>query len=157
MSLKDLEMRHPQAGEQPTSATTDSFESVQKDELNDCSTAEDSKSSVATAFVSVDDLKPVKTESTSTTLPCHDSAPQHPSPDTSFSSGGLVFDTPPSAIETPSTETSARSDTTPTSVASDADVSSNTKATLTVVRNPAGHIMEGLMRRWDLNFFRNSR
>ncbi|XP_044499634.1 uncharacterized protein LOC123221032 [Mangifera indica] len=179
MSLKDLEMRHPQAGEQPTSATTDSFESVQKDELNDCSTAEDSKSSVATtfvsvddlkpvkteststtvatAFVSVDDLKPVKTESTSTTVPCHDSAPQHPSPDTSFSSGGLVFDTPPSAIETPSTVTSARSDTTPTSVASDADVSSNTKATLTVVRNPAGHIMEGLMRRWDLNFFRNSR
>ncbi|XP_031249008.1 uncharacterized protein LOC116106836 [Pistacia vera] len=156
MSLKDLEMRHPEA-EQPTSATTDS-ESLQKDDLKDCSPTEDSKSSKATALVSVDDLKPVKTESTSTTvLNGHDSASHHPSPDTSISSGGLAFDTPPSAIETPSTGTSARSDTTSASVASDADVSSNTKATLTVVRNPAGHIMDGLMRRWDLNFFRNSR
>ncbi|KAF1875724.1 hypothetical protein Lal_00006354 [Lupinus albus] len=39
---------------------------------------------------------------------------------------------------------------------SDADISHNTKATVTVVRNPAGHVMDGLMRRWDFNFFKNS-
>jgi hypothetical protein len=34
-------------------------------------------------------------------------------------------------------------------------LSGNTKATLTVERNPANHIMDGLLRRWDL--FRNGR
>nr|ABK94721.1 unknown [Populus trichocarpa] len=37
----------------------------------------------------------------------------------------------------------------------DTDLSGNTKATLTVERNPANHIMDGLLRRWDL--FRNGR
>jgi hypothetical protein len=36
-------------------------------------------------------------------------------------------------------------------------LSGNTKATLTVERNPAGHIMDGLLRRWDFNLFRNGR
>ncbi|XP_019426437.1 PREDICTED: uncharacterized protein LOC109334897 [Lupinus angustifolius] len=36
------------------------------------------------------------------------------------------------------------------------DISHNTKATLTVVRNPSGHLMNGLIRRWDFNFFRKS-
>lgn len=40
---------------------------------------------------------------------------------------------------------------------SDTDISHNTKATLTVVRNPASHVMDGLIRRWDFRFFRNSR
>ncbi|KAJ1428795.1 Serine aminopeptidase, S33 [Sesbania bispinosa] len=38
---------------------------------------------------------------------------------------------------------------------SDTDISHNTKATLTVIRNPSGHVLNGLMRRWDFNFFRN--
>ncbi|XP_012567987.1 uncharacterized protein [Cicer arietinum] len=38
---------------------------------------------------------------------------------------------------------------------SEIDISHNTKATLTVIKNPAGHVMNGLMRRWDFNFFRN--
>lgn len=39
---------------------------------------------------------------------------------------------------------------------SEIDISYKTKATLTVIRNPAGHVMNGLMRRWDFNFLRNS-
>ncbi|WJX27062.1 Alpha/beta hydrolase domain-containing protein 17C [Trifolium repens] len=39
---------------------------------------------------------------------------------------------------------------------SEIDISHKTKATLTVIRNPAGHVMNGLMRRWDFNIFRNS-
>ncbi|CAJ2658495.1 unnamed protein product [Trifolium pratense] len=39
---------------------------------------------------------------------------------------------------------------------SEIDISHKTKATLTVIRNPASHVMNGLMRRWDINIFRNS-
>ncbi|KAK7264545.1 hypothetical protein RJT34_32154 [Clitoria ternatea] len=52
---------------------------------------------------------------------------------------------------------SARSDSSASSQnSSETDISHNTKATVTVVRNPAGHVMDGLMRRWDFNFFKNS-
>ncbi|XP_075085608.1 uncharacterized protein LOC107759544 isoform X1 [Nicotiana tabacum] len=35
------------------------------------------------------------------------------------------------------------------------DVVDGTKATVTVVKNPTSNIMDGLLRRWDLNFFKN--
>ncbi|XP_022642719.1 uncharacterized protein LOC106775119 isoform X3 [Vigna radiata var. radiata] len=38
---------------------------------------------------------------------------------------------------------------------SDIDISHNTKATVTVIKNPTGNVLNGLMRRWDFNFFRN--
>lgn len=34
-------------------------------------------------------------------------------------------------------------------------VDDTTKDTVTVVKSPTSNIMEGLLRRWDLNFFRN--
>lgn len=158
MSLKDLEMRHPEAEEQLTSVTPESLGSSHKDDLTDCATTDDGKpSKTDTSSISVENLKPIKMHPTSTSLinSC-DLAPQHPSPDTSVSSVGDVFDTPPSSIESGSTGTSTRTDTSASIQSSlDADVSGNTKATVTVVRNPTGHIMDGLMRRWDLNFFRN--
>ncbi|CAI8590761.1 unnamed protein product [Vicia faba] len=43
-----------------------------------------------------------------------------------------------------------------TKCSSEIDISHKTKATLTVIRNPAGHVMNGLMRRWDFNFLLNS-
>ncbi|KAI3524047.1 hypothetical protein L1887_02661 [Cichorium endivia] len=43
----------------------------------------------------------------------------------------------------------------PTVVSSDADMADRTKATVTVERTPSGNIMDGLLRRWDLNFFKN--
>lgn len=159
MSLKDLEMRHPEA-EQPTSVAADSFKSSGQGATDDCSTTDHCKPSESeTSSSSIEQLRPIYTESTSTSLVNRRNlAPQHPSPDTSVSSVGDAFDTPPSSVESASTGTSARTDTSATAStqsSADADVSSNTKATVTVVKNPAGHVMEGLMRRWDLNFFRN--
>ena len=44
---------------------------------------------------------------------------------------------------------------TPPASSSDADMADRTKATVTVERTPSGNIMDGLLRRWDLNFFKN--
>ncbi|CAN1807319.1 Uncharacterized protein YqkD [Linum perenne] len=51
---------------------------------------------------------------------------------------------------------SSRSD---TSTGNEADLSGKTKATVIVERNPptSTHIIDGLMRRWDFNLFRNNR
>jgi fermentation-respiration switch protein FrsA (DUF1100 family) len=35
------------------------------------------------------------------------------------------------------------------------DINDRTKATVTVIKNPTSNIMDGLLRRWDLNFFKN--
>ncbi|XP_057757520.1 uncharacterized protein LOC130976626 [Arachis stenosperma] len=40
---------------------------------------------------------------------------------------------------------------------SETDISHNTRATLTVVRTPTANVLNGLMRRWDFNLFRNDR
>ncbi|KAK3189896.1 hypothetical protein Dsin_029457 [Dipteronia sinensis] len=158
MSLKDLEMRHPEAEVQPTSASTDSLESSQKDNLNDSPTTENCKSvKTETSSISVERSIPKKAESTCISLANGPDFAYHPSPDSSMSSAGPPFDTPPSIIESASTATSSRSDSASLQSTSDADVSNNTKATLTIERNPSGHIMEGLMRRWDFGFFRNNR
>jgi hypothetical protein len=64
----------------------------------------------------------------------------------------------PSSLDTSSGNTcSSHSDSSASSkCSSEIDISHKTKATLTVIRNPAGHVMNGLMRRWDFNFLRNS-
>lgn len=64
----------------------------------------------------------------------------------------------PSSLDTSSGNTcSSHSDSSASSkCSSEIDISHKTKATLTVTRNPAGHVMNGLMRRWDFNFLRNS-
>ncbi|GMI69929.1 hypothetical protein like AT4G14290 [Hibiscus trionum] len=151
-SLKDLDMRHPQTEEQPKTCAYSS-ESLRRDEINSrdaCSPAENCSS--------------VPLESTSTQVEHHQSSLvvngsnvglEQASPDTSVSALGLASETPPSTEESGSTSISTQTDTTQTS--SDADMSGSTKATVTVVRNPSSNVMDGLMRRWDLNFFRNSR
>ncbi|KAL2339130.1 hypothetical protein Fmac_013576 [Flemingia macrophylla] len=61
-----------------------------------------------------------------------------------------------SITESSNTSGSARSDSSSSlRSSSETDISHNTKATVTVVRNPAGHVMDGLIRRWDFNFFKN--
>ncbi|KAK9288758.1 hypothetical protein L1049_017222 [Liquidambar formosana] len=140
-SLKDLEMRHPHDVEKLPSDGTEIPESSQKDDPDASSTTEDRK-----------------TEPTSTSVSNgHNLVPQDPSPDLSASYVEPAFDTPTST-ESGSTGTSVRSDASVSiQSSSDADMVGSTKATLTVVKNPTGHIMDGLMRRWDFNFFRNSR
>ncbi|KAJ9154392.1 hypothetical protein P3X46_027733 [Hevea brasiliensis] len=149
-SLKDLEMRYPNAEQEQASVNPTSMESSQKHYVDASSIAERS-------LKTVEQHEPSKIEpASSPATSVENSATEHPSPDPSVSSSGPAFDTPPSMTESGSTGTSTRSDTSgsvqnPT----DTDMSSNTKATLTVERNPASHIMDGLMRRWDFSLFRN--
>lgn len=159
-SLKDLEMQHPHAEKQLASVSPASIESSQKDNP-DASSIIENCSSLKTipTYMSVEQHGPSKTESVSS-APVNGqiSATEHPSPDTSESSVRHAFDTPPSTVESGSRTTSACSDTSGSVQGmADNDLSGNTKATLTVERNPASHIMDGLMRRWDFNLFRNSR
>ncbi|KAA3480671.1 GTP_EFTU_D3 domain-containing protein/Abhydrolase_5 domain-containing protein [Gossypium australe] len=159
-SLKDLDMRQPQTEEQ-AKACADSSESAKKDEINGrdtCSTPEKSSSLPleSTSTQVVHDQVPFETQST-LVINGSNVGLEHASPDTSVSSLGRAFDRPLSTEETVSTSC-ARTDTSAsTQSSSDADMSGSTKATVTVVRNPSNNIMDGLMRRWDLNFFRNSR
>ncbi|XVF28950.1 hypothetical protein REPUB_Repub15cG0076700 [Reevesia pubescens] len=159
-SLKDLETQRPHTEEQPKAA--DSSVSLQKDEMNsrDTSSTTEKCGSLlpeSTSSPAEHHQAPFETES-AFVISSSNVALEHTSPDTSVSSVGPAFDTPPSSVESESTGASARSDTSASiQSSSDADMSASTKATVTVVRNPSSKIMDGLMRRWDLNFFRNSR
>lgn len=132
-SLKALEMRHPHVEEPPSKTDTDPHELSRKESPNKSSTIDHCVSS--------------RTESSTTsaaTSGCN-WASQLPSPNTSVSSMGPSPGTTPSFVDT-DTSTSMKS-------SSGADEADCTKATVTVVRNPTNNIV----RRWDLNFFRNSR
>lgn len=169
-SLKELEMRHPHAEDQPPNVGTALPESSKKDNQDASSTAEQNGPLRAApvpdsgtnchvdACSTTEQCGSSKSQPTSATTD-HNLAVDQPSPDTSVSSVEPAFDTPKSFIGSESTRTtSAQSDGSMSiQSSSDADVAGNTKATVTVVKNPASHIMDGLMRRWDFNFFRNSR
>ncbi|CAN1852360.1 Uncharacterized protein YqkD [Linum perenne] len=70
----------------------------------------------------------------------------------SFSDSGVPSE--PIFVNSSPIEESGRSD---TSTGLETDLSGKTKATITVERNPSNKIMDGLMRRWDFNLFRNNR
>nr|XP_043623769.1 uncharacterized protein LOC122595468 [Erigeron canadensis] len=127
LSLKDLEPK--QAGDQlPVS---------------------DGKSSVA------NDCPPIKIDPTrASTASSSDSPSQFMSPCNSTSSTEL------SSSMTPSADGSGRASrksaaNTGCIGSSDVDVADRTKATVTVERTPSSNIMDGLLKRWDLNFFKN--
>ncbi|KAJ4722336.1 Alpha/beta-Hydrolases superfamily protein [Melia azedarach] len=154
----ELANGNPHGPHVPTNMDDDQYVEYQLDDLAGfpSNVEEEERMFMEAVLMSLKDLEMRHPEGRRTANQFADLAPQHPSPDTSVSSVGDVFDTPPSSIESGSTGTSARTDTSASIQSSlDADVSGNTKATVTVVRNPTGHIMDGLMRRWDLNFFRN--
>ncbi|KAG6758919.1 hypothetical protein POTOM_035382 [Populus tomentosa] len=154
-SLKDLEMRHPNAEGQPASVSPASVKYSQKDSGDASSIVEHGNPLNTPTSTSVKQ----KTESTSS-LAVNDQnlATEGPSPATSAASVGTTFDTPSSIMGSESTTTSSRSDTSGgVHSSTGSDLSGNTKATLTVERNPAGHVMDGLLRRWDFNLFRNGR
>ncbi|GLT47507.1 hypothetical protein SLA2020_212000 [Shorea laevis] len=156
-SLKDLDMQRLQTEEQDVA--TSSSESLQKDYVN----------SMNASSTTTEQQGPSNSESTSTAVelqapetastPIINSpkmTPEHVTHDSSVLSEGTASDQ--STTESGSTGSSARSDTLASiQSSSDSDLSANTKATLTVERNPTNNIMDGLMRRWDLNFFRNGR
>uniref|UniRef100_A0A3N7FG94 Serine aminopeptidase S33 domain-containing protein n=1 Tax=Populus trichocarpa TaxID=3694 RepID=A0A3N7FG94_POPTR len=157
-SLKDLELRHPNAEEQLASVSPASVKSSQKDNQDAYSIGElGNPLKTLPTPTSVKQHVPLKTESASSSAVNHQNlATLDPSPDTSASSVVTPFDNPSSIMESESITASSSNDTSGSIHGSiDTDLSGNTKATLTVERNPANHIMDGLLRRWDL--FRNGR
>ncbi|KAF9673322.1 hypothetical protein SADUNF_Sadunf10G0012000 [Salix dunnii] len=158
-SLKDMEVRHPNAEGQLASVNPASVKSPQIDSGDTSSIVEHDNPLNTPTSTSVRQHDPLKTESTSSSaVNDQNLATEGPSPATSASSVGTAFDTPSSIMRSESTTTSSRSDISGSVHSStDTDLSGNTKATMTVERNPAGHIMDGLLRRWDFNLFRNGR
>lgn len=183
-SLKDMEMK-PAAEDQPPNLENPLPESSKKDNQDTSSTAKrssekDNQDASSTeehnghtrTAPDPDTGTDCHVDACSTTEQCgslksqpnsatnnHSLVADRPSPDTSVSSAKTPFDTPKSFNGSESTgTTSAHSDGSKSfQSSSDVDVAGNTKATVTVVKNPASHIMDGLMRRWDFNFFRNNR
>ncbi|XP_039072123.1 uncharacterized protein LOC120219378 isoform X2 [Hibiscus syriacus] len=147
-SLKDLETQHSRTEEQPK-ASAGYTESLQKDE----------KSSVDTSSTT-EKYSSLSPESISTPLEHRQASfetesMENASRGTGASTVEPTFELPPSILEPRDTGTSVQSGTSAcTQSSSDADISASTKATITVVRSPSNNIMDGLMRRWDLNFFR---
>ncbi|KAG4942122.1 hypothetical protein JHK85_046768 [Glycine max] len=178
-SLKDLEVRNPNA-EQPTSSVSsvyvDAVEPSDKDassgeisrpvETESSSLKHTTESKFKTTSSTSEEFEPLNGESNSISVKHSQNVVSEPSPVPSVSLEGpahLQLQPPPSAptdtssvTESSNTSGSASSDSSASlQSSSETDVSHNTKATVTVVRNPAGHVMDGLMRRWDFNFFKN--
>lgn len=135
-SLKDLEMRNPNVEEQQSNGIANPPEPSQKDGPRDSnsSTREHTR------------LDPA----TTSTANGSDSGPELPSSMVRAANGA------PSSDDSISTGTSTRADVSAGARSnSDTDIDDRTKATVTVVKNPTNNIMDGLLRRWDLNFFKN--
>ncbi|XP_019463025.1 PREDICTED: uncharacterized protein LOC109361954 isoform X3 [Lupinus angustifolius] len=130
-SLKDMDIGNPQVEQPPvSSASTTSVDQSVKDDSH---------------AASQDLLSEPTSIPTISLVGASSSSAPPPPPDTlsvteSSNTGGSSLSDSAASVQS----------------SSDADISHNTKATVTVVRNPAGHVMDGLMRRWDFNFFKNS-
>lgn len=142
-SLKDLETRHPQSEEPQSSVSNKPSVPSREDDPGDASSMEHRVFPTAET--------PMANTSSSTV---NDMTSELQSPDSSSS----AYQTPLNheSMETGSTGGSTRSDKlTSFQSSSETDVADGTKATVTVVKNPASNIMDGLLRRWDLNFFKS--
>ncbi|KAK9933514.1 hypothetical protein M0R45_020711 [Rubus argutus] len=162
LSLKDLEMRHPNppAEEQAPGNTPDSSKLSEKNNYHDAVPPVEQREPVETALTSTSSGQhgSSKTESiSSAAIKADDSRPEQQTPDTAIPSIKPASQTSTSTRDLGSAGPSTQSDA-PAKVqsTSDTDMSANTTATVTVVKNPASHVMDGLMRRWDFNFFRNN-
>lgn len=126
-SLKDMEMRQPRR-EEPTST------------------------------VSNNSLEPLHKDASSSSIP-ESSSPQKTElmPSISTHSRGPATEAAPSLVEPVTTGVSSCSNTVDMESSSNTDMSSGTKATVTVVKSQASHGSDSLWRKWDLNFFRNGR
>ncbi|KAK4283616.1 hypothetical protein QN277_000549 [Acacia crassicarpa] len=168
-SLKDMETRHPQGEQTPPSVSTvsekPSENGVTLEELSRSLETKQASSSIidhdkhsnAEPISSVAEVsKLLKAQSDSNSVTQKENCAPNTCPELSLSSRASLTDTS-SVTDMSHSSASGRSDSS-TSVRSslDTDISHNTKATVTVVKNPASHVMDGLMRRWDFNFFRNS-
>ncbi|WJX90492.1 hypothetical protein P8452_72386 [Trifolium repens] len=151
MSLKDLEVPNPKAEQPP--ASSDANVTVESSDKESSLVIQSTDSKSITISTASEETVPLKAE------------PNTIAAKNLMSEASLIGGAQPpppqvhtlSVTESSNTSGSGRSDSSASlQSSSDADVSHNTKATVTVVRNPAGHVMDGLMRRWDFNFFKNS-
>jgi hypothetical protein len=151
MSLKDLEVPNPKAEQPP--ASSDANVTVESSDKESSLVIQSTDSKSITISTASEETVPLKAE------------PNTIAAKNLMSEASLIGGAQPpppqvhtlSVTESSNTSGSGRSDSSASlQSSSDADISHNTKATVTVVRNPAGHVMDGLMRRWDFNFFKNS-
>ncbi|KAL7597944.1 hypothetical protein Lser_V15G23457 [Lactuca serriola] len=127
-----------------------------------CNAEEEERMLMEAVLLSLKDLevKQPETESTDTnptTITTNHSTPIKADP-TSVSTASSSDSQ--SRFMSPCNSSTSSSNMTPTVTPSvgptlDADMADRTKATVTVERTPSGNIMDGLLRRWDLNFFKN--
>ncbi|XP_071742047.1 uncharacterized protein [Rutidosis leptorrhynchoides] len=128
LSLKDLEPKQP-GHQQPS--------------------ADDSKPSAT------DHCPPIKTDQTGvSTESSSDSPSQFMSPCNSTSSAEQSSNITPSVDGSGSTSKRSASNSYLVG-SSDVDMVDRTKATVTVEKSASSNIMDGLLKRWDLNFFKN--
>ena len=168
-SLKDFKMKNNEEDDQTLTVCTDTKDVLQKDEcrvlrIDDCgvlhpeatSTSNDHFSQFNTESASTSEVCsiPIEPESTSA---ARNSVSDRSCSDKSEPSVGPVSYAFPSTSITENAVASSCSNTPANSRSSaETDLSANTKATIAVVRNPTSHILDGLIRRWDLNLFRNN-
>lgn len=145
MSLKDQQNGQPQVEERISAVNTNSTEPSEKGNPAASSTESCGSSMDAPSMPEDNGQKSAMQDKTSdtSTLPVQRSHPTVTEPESSRAST--------------QSDASGSSKSSSAQCTSDADVSDSTKATLTVERNPSSNLMEGLIRRWDFNFFRNSR
>ncbi|XP_022930530.1 uncharacterized protein LOC111436957 isoform X1 [Cucurbita moschata] len=168
-SLKDFKMKNNEEDDRTLTVCTDTKDVLQKDEcgvlrIDDCgvlhpeatSTSNDHFSLFNTESASTSEVCsiPIEPESTSA---ARNSVLDRSCSDKSEPSVGPVSYAFPSTSGTENAVASSCSNTPANSQSSaETDLSANTKATIAVVRNPTSHILDGLIRRWDLNLFRNN-
>ena len=147
LSLKDLEMRRPesQTEKQPASDGPDSSKSPKKDDLPEATASMEHhdllKIESTSTSVEVEQCVPSKAESTSTSVSkTHVSELKNQTPDSREPSIAPLSDASRSSKESrsagPNTDNATSSSTQSTS---ETDLSANTKATLTVERNPTSN------------------
>ncbi|KAL5995847.1 hypothetical protein ACLOJK_025918 [Asimina triloba] len=143
-SLKDLEVRHPNEVAQSPDVTPLSTDSSQRD-------SQDASMSSSSCMI--------ETASSSTIASSNDNCIHGDQSVPARSPDSLV-----SPVEMATTVNHPDDDTSKTVQSSsgsgmpvaDADVTGITRATLTVQKSATNHVLDGLVHRWGLNFFRNS-
>lgn len=166
MSLKDLEMRHYSENDPLPDTSTESFGSSQKDGQATSSTTELSEASktdsISTSASEVNGQNQTFDAFCDANTPSSSPSCDNPPAATQSDANSLSkspLENAQQVTELGVEKASSVGTEGPTDMQSplDTDMSGNTRATLTVVRNPSSNIMDGLMRRWDFGLFRNNR
>ncbi|XP_058077840.1 uncharacterized protein LOC131226142 isoform X2 [Magnolia sinica] len=144
-SLKDLEIRHPNEVAQSPNGTTISPDSLHKDGPDTSTTGCSGATETAPSSTSASNGDVV--------APDHPCVPSGPTPD---SSGSFTESTTTENSVNGETSKIVQSSSGSGKSTGDANVMGGTRATLTVQRSPASHVLDGLVHRWGLNFFKNS-